>query len=243
MTGFDARTKLSGAIGVAGLAVLIGCGQAVAGVGQVGAGNDLASVGAEQGYSLGHAVGSQLSHAYDDVDVSALGRGFDDAINGREAALGAQQMSEAIAALETQRAQSAHDAMVAAAAANAEAGEAYRERFAQESGVTSLENGLLYKVIEPGAGDLPQQGATVTVHYRGSLVDGTEIDDSYSRGEPVEVSLDRALPGWTAALERMPQGAKWQVVVPPALAYGVTGASGIVGPNTTLVFELERVAS
>ena len=81
------------------------------------------------------------------------------------------------------------------------------------------------------------------VHYRGSLVDGTPLDDSYVRGEPIEISVEQVLPGWAAALERMPEGARWQVVIPPSLAYGEAGAMGFVEPNSTLIFELERVAS
>lgn len=238
MKAFDARNGFAEMIGVAALAVVLGCGQAIA-----GAGGNLESAEADQGYSLGHAIGSQLAHSLVDVDRVAVGRGFDDAINERQAALDAEQMSQALAALDAGRAEAAHQEMAAKAAANAAAGEAYRERFSQEPGVASLDNGLLYKVIESGAGDLPEPGATVMVHYRGTLVDGTELDESYSGGEPVTVPLDRALPGWTAALERMQPGAKWQVVIPPSLAYGETGAPGFVEPNTTLVFELERVAS
>ena len=109
--------------------------------------------------------------------------------------------------------------------------------------MVSLDNGLLYKVLEPGAGDPPAEGSSVTLHYRGSLVDGTELDESYSRDEPISLPLERAMPGWKAALERMPEGARWQVVIPPSLAYGETGAAGFVEPNTTLIFELERIAS
>lgn len=238
MRTFHARTRPFGSIGIAGLVATLGCGQAVA-----GAQADLASEAARQGYSLGHSIGSQVSETIGDVEASSLVQGFSDAIQAREAALGADEMALAIRQFETRRSEVEREKRAAMAKANAAAGEAYREQFAQQPGVVTLDSGLQYKVIEPGTGDPPEKGASVTVHYRGSLVDGTALDDSYSRGEPITIPLDRALPGWAAALERMPEGAKWQVVIPPSLAYGEEGAAGFVEPNTTLLFELERIAS
>jgi FKBP-type peptidyl-prolyl cis-trans isomerase FklB len=217
----------------------LGCGQATAAAG----GADLASEEAQQGYSLGYAIGHQISQTIDDVDLAALAKGFGDAAQQREAALGTDVMQLAIAGYEASRAEAARADLAALAAANSAAGDAFRAEFARKPGVTTLDNGLSYRVIEPGAGDPPEAGSEVTLHYRGSLVDGTALDESYSRGEPITIPLDQALPGWTAALERMPQGAKWEVVIPPSLAYGEAGASGFVEPNTTLVFEFERVAS
>jgi FKBP-type peptidyl-prolyl cis-trans isomerase FklB len=229
---------LFGTLGAAGLMATLGCGHAAA-----EAGKDLASAEAKQGYSLGHAVGTQFAEMPGQIDRAALAQGFSDAINARASAFGIDEMAQAIGDLETARVEAAREKTAALAAANAEAGSRYREQFSQEPGVVSLDNGLLYKVLEPGAGDPPAEGSSVTLHYRGSLVDGTELDESYSRDEPMSLPLERAMPGWKAALELMPEGARWQVVIPPSLAYGETGAAGFVEPNSTLIFELERIAS
>ena len=238
MRASKTKLKLAGALGAAGLLASLGCAQASAGT-QKG----LASAEAQQGYSLGHAIGLQMTETLGGVDPSAFVEGLSDAIYSREASLGPEEMKTAILDFETKRQEATRESLAALAATNAQAGDAYREKFALEPGVSALDNGLLYKVIEPGAGDPPAPGSSVTIHYRGSLVDGTPLDDSYSRGAPVTIPLEGSLPGWAAALERMPAGAKWQVVIPPSLAYGETGAGDFIGPNTTLVFELERVAS
>jgi len=229
---------LFGTLGATGLMATLGCGQAAA-----EAEKDLASSETTQGYSLGHAIGTQFAEMPGDIDRAALAQGFSDAINARTAAPGIDEMNQAIADLEATRVAAARESAAALAAANAEAGGRYREQCANEPGVVSLDNGLLYKVLEPGAGDPPAAGSSVTLHYRGSLVDGTELDESYSRDEPMSLPLERAMPGWKAALELMPEGARWQVVIPPSLAYGETGSGGFIEPNTTLIFELERLAS
>jgi FKBP-type peptidyl-prolyl cis-trans isomerase len=238
MRSFKSHSMVFGALATAGLIANLGCGRAAA-----EAGKELASVEAKQGYSVGHAIGTQLGETLGEIDRTALAQGFSDAINARTAAIGIDEMHQVIADLETTRLEVAREEVAALAAANAEAGGLYREQFAKEPGVVSLDNGLLYKVLEPGVGDPPAEDASVTLHYRGSLVDGTEFGDSYSTDEPISLPLEGAMPGWKAALELMPEGARWQVVIPPSLAFGETGAGGFVEPNTTLIFELERVAS
>jgi len=238
MRSFKSHSMVFGALATAGLIANLGCGRAAA-----EAGKELASAEAKQSYSLGHSIGTQLAETLGDIDRVALSKGFGDAINLRTPAFGIDEMNQAIADFETTRVEAAREEAAALAAANAEAGGHYREQFAKEPGVVSLDNGLLYKILEPGAGDPPAEDSNVTVHYRGSLVDGAEFDESYSRGEPISLPLEGAMPGWKAALELMPEGAKWQVVIPPSLAYGEAGAGGFIEPNTTLIFELERLAS
>ncbi len=238
MRSFKSHSMLFGTLATAGLIANIGCGRA-----EAESGKELASAEAKQSYSLGHSIGNQLAETLGDIDRAALAQGFGDAINARTAAFGIDEMNQAIADFETTRVEAAREEAAALAVANAEVGDRYREQFAKEPGVVSLDNGLLYKVLEPGAGDPPAEGSSVTLHYRGSLVDGAEFDESYSRGEPISLLLEGAMPGWKAALELMPEGARWQVVIPPSLAYGETGAGGFIEPNTTLIFELERLAS
>jgi FKBP-type peptidyl-prolyl cis-trans isomerase FklB len=238
MNAIHERKKWVGALGAAGLFATLACGQATANEQR-----DISSPEAQQGYSLGYQIGGKIAQDLGDVDSAALARGVGDAVQKRDSAIPPDEMAQAIVAFETRRAEVVRAEVAALATANAEAGEAFREQFAEEDGTVRLENGLLYQVIEPGTGEVPEPGSRVTLHYRGSLVDGTELDDSYSQGEPITVSLDRVLPGWSAALERMPAGARWKVVIPPSLAYGESGAMGFVEPNATLVFEFERVAS
>ena len=122
-------------------------------------------------------------------------------------------------------------------------GDAFRENFAKDPEVESLANGIHYKVLRAGEGEKPAADSTVTLHYRGSLVDGREIDSSYARDEPITIQVDRAIPGWTEALTRMPVGSKWQVVVPPELAYGEYGAGSLIESGATVVFEMELIST
>ncbi|MEE8624951.1 MAG: FKBP-type peptidyl-prolyl cis-trans isomerase, partial [Acidiferrobacterales bacterium] len=105
-----------------------------------------------------------------------------------------------------------------------------------------LPSGLQYRIVEEGSGEKPVSSDTVKVHYRGTLIDGTEFDSSYARGEPVTFQVAKIINGWQQALILMSEGAKWQVFIPPILAYGSGGAGQNIGPNATLVFEIELVS-
>jgi FKBP-type peptidyl-prolyl cis-trans isomerase FklB len=99
-----------------------------------------------------------------------------------------------------------------------------------------------YKVVKAGTGKKPKLTDTVTVHYRGTLIDGTEFDSSYKRGQPASFQVSGVIPGWTEALQLMGEGAKWQLFVPSSLAYGERGTGGPIGPNATLIFEVELIS-
>lgn len=122
---------------------------------------------------------------------------------------------------------------------NAAEGKAYLEANAKKDGVKTTKSGLQYKVITKGKGPKPKETDTVTVNYRGTLINGKEFDSSYSRGEPATFAVNAVIPGWTEALQLMPEGSKWEVTIPSDLAYGPGGAGGDIGPNATLVFEVE----
>ena len=121
---------------------------------------------------------------------------------------------------------------------NAEKGKKFLEENAKKSGVDTLANGIQYKIIKKGEGAKPAATDIVKVHYRGTLIDGTEFDSSIKRGEPIEFPLNRVIPGWTTALQQMPVGSKWEIFIPSDQAYGQRG-SGAIGPNETLIFEVE----
>jgi len=105
----------------------------------------------------------------------------------------------------------------------------------------TLESGLQYKVVEAGKGNIPTADDTVVVHYKGTLLDGAEFDSSYKRGQPATFPVKGVIPAWTEALQLMKEGAKWQLFIPSNLAYGERGAGGTIGPNATLLFDVELI--
>ena len=118
-------------------------------------------------------------------------------------------------------------------------GEAFLAENAQREGVVTLPSGLQYEVLEEGDGATPRRRSTVVVHYSGTLIDGTPFDSSYSRGEPARFPVNRVIPGWTEALQLMQVGDKWRLFIPADLAYGDRGAGPVIGPGSTLIFEVE----
>ena len=184
-------------------------------------------------YALGYQVGRDLSGT--DVRGEALLQGIKDGQAGTTARLGPEEMQAALTTLETrineQRLKAQREASEKAAAA----GTAYLAENARREGVTTTASGLQYKVTTPGAGRAPTASDTVTVHYRGTLVDGTEFDSSYKRGQPATFPLAGVIPGWTEGLQLMKEGAKYQLVIPPALAYGDRGPLA----GQVLIFDVE----
>jgi FKBP-type peptidyl-prolyl cis-trans isomerase FklB len=134
------------------------------------------------------------------------------------------------------------DVMKEDAQKNAGEGEAFLARNKAKEGVNTLPDGLQYRVIKAGTGRTPRPIDTVVVNYRGTFVDGTEFDSSYRRGQPLVFPVNRVIRGWTEALQLMKVGSKWQLFIPPQLAYGPQGAPPAIGPNETLIFELELLA-
>ena len=122
---------------------------------------------------------------------------------------------------------------------NQQASEAFLAANAEKDGVVVLDSGLQYKVLEAGEGAKPAADDTVEVHYRGTLIDGTEFDSSYARGESITFPVGGVIAGWTEALQLMPVGSKWELYIPSDLAYGPGGTQGVIGPNQALVFEVE----
>lgn len=118
-------------------------------------------------------------------------------------------------------------------------GEAFLKENATKEGVKTLPSGLQYKVIKEGTGKSPKATDTVSVHYRGTLINGTEFDSSYKRNAPAEFPVNRVIRGWTEALQLMKEGSKWMLYIPSNLAYGSRGAGGDIGPDETLIFEVE----
>ena len=133
------------------------------------------------------------------------------------------------------------EAAAAIAKVNSEAGEAFLKENGTREGVKTTESGLQYEVIEEGNGAMPKAGDDVTVHYTGTLIDGTVFDSSVERGAPATFGVTQVIPGWVEALQMMKEGAKWRLFIPSNLAYGPNGAGGIIGPNATLIFDVELI--
>jgi len=125
---------------------------------------------------------------------------------------------------------------------NKKEGEAFLAGNKNKEGVVTVPSGLQYKVMKQGSGKKPKLTDTVTTHYKGTLIDGTEFDSSYRRGQPVSFQVNGVIAGWTEALQLMEEGAKWQLFIPSPLAYGERGAGPQIGPHATLIFEVELIS-
>ena len=189
-------------------------------------------------YSMGVFFGQSVSRQDMHLDIPAFMQAVEDVLNGSEMKLNRSEMQQILGDYQKKE----QEERVAIANSNKQAGEKYLEENKKKEGVTVLDSGLQYKVIKSGDGAKPNADSTVVVHYKGTLIDGTEFDSSYSRGEPAELGVSRVIKGWQEALQLMPVGSKWQIAVPSDLAYGQRGAGGVIGPNATLLFDVELIA-
>ncbi len=149
-----------------------------------------------------------------------------------------KEIETTLQSFETRVKTAAQQKMEKDATENDAKGKAFRDAFAKEKGVKTSKSGLMYKVEKAGTGDAPKDSDTVVVNYKGTLIDGKEFDNSYTRGEPLSFRLDGVIPGWTEGLKNIKKGGKIKLVIPPDLAYGKTGVPGIPA-NSTLVFDVE----
>ena len=223
---------LAGTVLLAALAV---SGTALAGE----EGQGLEGRKARESYSLGYLYVENLRKRELELDQEAFIQGVRDALQGNDPVLGDQKMRETLASVRRRVVKSQQKAREKEADRNLEESKAFLENNAKKEGVRTLESGLQYKVLEAGSGPSPDADDRVTVHYRGTLVDGTQFDSSYDRGEPETFQVDRIIPGWTQALQQMQQGAKWKLFVPPGLAYGEQGKGSTIPPNSALIFDIE----
>jgi FKBP-type peptidyl-prolyl cis-trans isomerase len=197
------------------------------------------SLAQQRSYAIGRNIGMNLKQQGLELDSEQLLKGMKDALAGQPSLLTDAEMEQTLGALqqEVQAKQQAQNAALGAKAAKE--GEAYLAANAAKQGVITLPSGLQYKVLTAGTGKKPAATDTVVVHYRGTLTDGTEFDSSYKRNQPAKFKVNQVIPGWTEALQLMPMGSKWQLVIPAKLAYGERGAGNVIPPNATLIFEVE----
>jgi FKBP-type peptidyl-prolyl cis-trans isomerase len=189
-------------------------------------------------YTLGFQFGQQMKKDGIKVDAAAFAAAIDDVLQGKPLQMSLDEMRTA---LKTGREQMIKEKQQKAEAA-LEAGKQFLAENAKKPGVKSLPSGLQYTELKAGEGESPKPESTVTVHYRGTLINGKEFDSSYKRGEPTSFKLNSVIPGFREALTHMKPGAKWKIFVPSEMGYGEKGAGGSIGPNETLIFEIELLS-
>jgi FKBP-type peptidyl-prolyl cis-trans isomerase FklB len=190
-------------------------------------------------YSLGYSIGSDLKDADITLVPEVVARGLTEGLSGKDGALTAEEVEQVLQNFQQERINKLMEEQEKLAKENLEAGKKFLEENGKKPGVKTLNSGLQYQVINEGKGKSPKASDTVTTHYRGTLIDGTVFDSSYERGQPASFQLDQVIPGWTEAVQMMKEGGKWKLFLPPELGYGEEGAGGEIGPNATLIFEIE----
>lgn len=192
-------------------------------------------------YTIGMDIGQSLSGQDMDLDVDILMEALRAAYLGEETLLTQEEALAERQRFIEQRQQRLEQERNQEAVTNLEEGQAFLAQNAQNDGVMTTESGLQYRVIEEGEGDRPSASDRVTVHYKGTLINGVEFDSSYSRGEPATFGLNQVIAGWTEGLQLMTEGSKYEFFIPSDLAYGEQGRPGPIGPNSTLIFEVELI--
>ena len=195
----------------------------------------------KESYSLGYQFGQNIKTQGVDLNLDVYTSGIKDALGGKESKMTSDEISAAIANLQQRLMAAQQKTLKELAEKNLPESKAFMVANEKKEGVKTLPSGLQYKVLSEGSGKMPKAEDTVTVNYKGTLIDGTEFDSSYKRGEPAIFQVKSVIKGWTEALQMMKEGSKWQLFIPPELAYGERGA-GPIPPNSALVFEVELLA-
>jgi FKBP-type peptidyl-prolyl cis-trans isomerase FklB len=190
-------------------------------------------------YAIGLDIGRDVAGQELELHSTAVLRGIEDGLAGSAPALGDEELKTLRESFVEQRKTVLAKERQQAATDNRQRGEAFLAENTQKAGVITLPSGLQYRIITPGNGAQPTAEDNVKVHYRGYFIDGTEFENSYAQDQPAVFPVTRVIPGWTEALQLMKEGAKWELFVPAELAYGEKGAGKVIGPNQTLIFEIE----
>ncbi len=190
-------------------------------------------------YALGLDLGAYFKSLGEDFDLSIIQRGIDDSYNGKKALMTAEEAAQVQQQFAARQQEKQVKQVMEMTAANQEAAKKFLEENKGKEGVKTTASGLQYKIIKEGKGDKPTTVDTVKVHYKGTLLDGTEFDSSYKRNQPAEFQVDQVIPGWTEALQLMNVGSTYELYLPPELAYGDRGAPPVIEPGSMLIFEVE----
>lgn len=196
----------------------------------------------KRSYAIGMNVGKGLHRDSIDVDPNLIMRGLKDGLAGGPTLLTDEEAKAVIVQLQNQLRQKMEAQRIESEAANKKQGDDFLAANKTKPGVVALPSGLQYKILKEGTGPKPAATDTVKCNYRGTFINGTEFDASDKHGGPLTIPVTGVIKGWTEALQLMPVGSKWQLFIPPDLAYGARGAGGDIGPNETLIFEIELLS-
>jgi FKBP-type peptidyl-prolyl cis-trans isomerase FklB len=193
-------------------------------------------------YSIGVNIGENLKRQSLDVNPDALAQGIKDVLSGSKALMTEEEVKDTLKTFQQELKAKRTEHLKELSEKNKKEGDAFLAENKKKEGVITLPSGLQYKVIKEGTGEKPKITDTVTVNYRGTLINGTEFDSSYKRGQPATFPVNGVIAGWTEALQLMKVGSEWQLFVPSNLAYGERAVGRDIGPNATLIFDIELLA-
>ena len=217
---------------------LAGCSGSDSGFGDV----DMSDETAKRSYAMGMDIGAYLAEMNPDVNLAAFMQAIQDQLDGKEPLLEAAEAEAIRQELMRQAREQQMQEMQNMAQKNREEGARFLEENQKKPEVTTTASGLQYTVLESADGPKPKATDKVTVHYRGTLIDGTEFDSSHSRGQPASFQLNGVIAGWTEGVQLMNVGSKYRFFIPPELAYGERGAGPMIGPGATLIFDVELIS-
>ncbi len=194
------------------------------------------------GMNVGTNLGTNLKKQGMTVNVDLIARGLKDSMAGSKTLITEDEARAVLMAVQAEFQQQQRERTKQLGESNKAEGATFLAANKNKDGVVTLPSGLQYKILTPGTGPKPAATDTVTVNYRGTLINGTEFDSSYKRSQPATFAVTGVIKGWTEALQLMPTGSKWQLVIPSDLAYGERGAGTDIAPNATLIFEVELLS-
>jgi FKBP-type peptidyl-prolyl cis-trans isomerase FklB len=194
------------------------------------------------GMNIGTGLGGNLKKQSVEVDPALVSQGLKDALAGAKTRLTLDEAQAVLTEVQNEVRKQQQEKAQQAGAANKTEGEAFLAANKSKEGVITLPSGLQYKILTAGTGPKPTATDSVVCNYRGTLINGTEFDSSYKRGQPATFGVGQVIKGWTEALQLMPAGSKWQLFIPSSLAYGEKGAGAEIGPDATLIFEVELIS-
>ena len=197
---------------------------------------------AKASYAVGLNIGKSLRRDSVDIDPIIFQQGLKDGLEGGKALLTDDEMKTTMTAVQADLRKRQEAEMAQAGEVNKKEGDVFLAANKTKEGVVTLPSGLQYKILKEGTGAKPTASDTVVCNYKGTLIDGKEFDSSYKRGQPATFPVGQVIKGWTEALQIMPVGSKWQLFIPSELAYGPRGPSPDIGPNATLIFEVELLS-
>lgn len=186
--------------------------------------------------------GGYLQHQGVDVDLNLLLQGVKDSMSSEKALMTQEEAGALLTQWQKDMTAKQQEKMKMAGETNLKEGAAFLDANKTKEGVVTLPSGLQYKILVEGTGPKPASSDTVVCNYRGTLLDGTEFDSSYKRGQPLTINVGGVIKGWTEALQLMPVGSKWQLFIPADLAYDGRGAGPVIGPNAVLIFDIELIS-